>query len=549
MTPFSPPARRSPNRAALRLDRLEAREQPNNLLAVTDLWPDLLDHPVPRADDAPAAVATDAQLVREAGRPKAGFWGDLPPADAGSGRPTPAPQPAAAPAAPIEPEFGPDGGEAGWVNRGPIPVPGSGQLVPRGGGAAPAAFGPTSFEGGTASSFAPGSLDPTFGGGDGMVTASGNVLNAVALQGDRLVVLGAAPDRPNGGGTARPTVARFLPDGSPDMTFGTNGRYLLEGGATTDALAVQPDGKIVVATDVSTKIGKTTTYDFRVYRLDANGQGLDPTFGTNGSVTLDFGTGAAGVTANDRARAVVLQPDGRIVVAGSADLVTKTSTTNRTAVVRLNPNGTLDPGFGTGGRAVFVGLSSPLMNTAALQGDRILIGGDTGPVFRLTAAGALDPTFGTNGVADRLMDGGMKGLAVQPDGRIVTAMAHTGVFRVGRYTADGQPDTTFGPGGLAVAAFTDGGPHGGCVIQPDGKIVASGSYGVASSAGSTRTSVVRYNPDGTLDGTFGVGGVALADFPRPYEMAHGMTLQPDGHIVTVGGAYDPGLWALARFTP
>jgi uncharacterized delta-60 repeat protein len=548
MTPYSPHARRSTNRAALRLDRLEARDQPNSLLALTDLWPDLLDYPTTRADETPA-VASDTQLVREAGRPDAWSWADLPAADSGTDRPTPAPQPAAPAAAPIEPEFGPDAGGAGWINWGPIPTAGGQPVTNGGAGTAPISLAPTSFGGGSVSSLAPGSLDPTFGGGDGMVTASGSVLWAVAQQGDRLVVLGSALDGSNGRSVPRPTVARFLPDGSPDTTFGTNGRYFLEGGGTSDALAVQPDGKIVVATDVSTKIGKTTTSDFRVYRLDANGQGLDPTFGTNGSVTLDFGTGATGVTANDRARAVVLQPDGRIVVAGSANLVTKTSTTNRTAVVRLNSNGTLDAGFGTGGRAVFAGFSSPVMNTAALQGDRILIGGDSGSVFRLTAAGALDPTFGTNGVADRLMDGGMKGLAVQPDGRIVTAMAHADVFRVGRYTADGQPDATFGPGGLSVAAFTDGGPHGGCVIQPDGKIVASGSYGVASSAGSTRTSVVRYNPDGTLDGTFGVGGVALADFPRPYEMAHGMTLQPDGHIVTVGGAYDPGVWALARFTP
>ncbi len=88
------------------------------------------------------------------------------------------------------------------------------------------------------------------------------------------------------------------------------------------------------------------------------------------------------------------------------------------------------------------------------------------------------------------------------------------------------------------------------MTRPDGKIVASGSYGVTSGH-STRASVVRYNPDGTLDGTFGTKGVVRADFPQPYEITYGMTLQTDSHIVTVGQTYTDTRtwWALARFNP
>jgi uncharacterized delta-60 repeat protein len=198
---------------------------------------------------------------------------------------------------------------------------------------------------GAARAAAPGSLDPSFGSGGIASSGSGTRLLGTAVQGDGKVVAVGETGAP-GGETL--LVARFTSSGGLDPSFGAGG--LVKGPAisgTADAgsigrgVAIQPDGKIVV-------VGKNTSSDgfardgLLVERFNSNGS-LDTSFGAGGVVNLLTGTSFGD------GYAVAVQPDGRIVATGSADAAGSGGTTPRVAVVRLNPNGSLDGSFGSGG--------------------------------------------------------------------------------------------------------------------------------------------------------------------------------------------------------
>jgi uncharacterized delta-60 repeat protein len=240
---------------------------------------------------------------------------------------------------------------------------------------------------------APGDLDPLFGTGGKVTTPVGtgrDLAQAVALQSDgKIIVVGYAQ--------SDFAIVRDLPNGTLDTSFGTSGtgKVLTPiGSATPDeayAVAVQTDGKIVAA-GFTTNAGNR---DFAVVRYLSNGT-LDPTFGTGGKVITPVGTG------DDLAEAVVVQPDGKIIVAGSSTFVF--------ALVRYNADGSLDTGFGTGGKTLFsVSTSGGLAHSVALQADgAILVGGssvvnvgqsglDKFTLVRFAPNGTVDNTFGTGG--------------------------------------------------------------------------------------------------------------------------------------------------------
>src|SRR6185312_12779398 len=172
---------------------------------------------------------------------------------------------------------------------------------------------------------------------------------------------------------------------------------------------------------------------------------LDGAFGTGGTVTTDFaGNG-------DEARAVAVQPDGKIVAAGGA-----LGATVDFALVRYRPDGTLDATFGTGGKVT-------------------------------TDFGSAEQAFA---------------VAVQPDGKIVVAGGGATGFELARYNADGSLDGTFGAGGKVTTRFGLGLPFTrahAIVLQPDGKIVVAGT---ATSATAPDFGLARYNPNGSLDASF-----------------------------------------------
>lgn len=287
---------------------------------------------------------------------------------------------------------------------------------------------------------------------------------------------------------------------------------------------------------------------------------LDPTFGAGGKVTTDF------FDSEDQCSAIVIQPDGKIVVAGSAVLPFPE---NEFALARYNPDGSLDPTFGNGGKVTTAFLDqfserTGRVHALALQPDgKILAVGEARVVFsnsialaRYNADGSLDQSFGDGGkvithfsdLFDFEADIALA-VALQPNGKIVTAGSRSSGpfdiifsdFQLVRYNSDGSLDSTFGAGGQ-VTTHIFGDPFGtisearGIRIQPDGKIVAAGVFG---NVGNDEPdffdfALVRYNPDGSLDPTFGSGGQVVTDFFGAADLAAAVALQPDGKIVASG---------------
>ncbi|MEV6839365.1 calcium-binding protein [Streptomyces sp. NPDC051133] len=323
---------------------------------------------------------------------------------------------------------------------------------------------------------ADGSLDPSFGGDGRVTTPINNMIppeqlqwgeaHAVALQSDgKIVVVG---------GSWRAyedccwfVVARYNADGTLDTTFGGgDGRVFTDFGEPEEAedVAIQPDGKIVAAGYVGGEAA--------VARYNPDGS-LDTTFGGDGMVTTDP-AGSDPQEGGD-GRALVLQPDGKIVVAGQVG-----STRFDFALIRYNADGSLDSGFGAGGiqRTDFGDYDTP--EAVALQSDGKIVAAGSGggglAVARYTAGGALDPSFDGDG---RVVTPGASAqdVKLQSDGRIVVAGSGAGGFAVLRYNTNGSLDTGFGSGGRVDTAFGGSDVANGVAIQSDGKIVAAGRGG------------------------------------------------------------------------
>ncbi len=379
-----------------------------------------------------------------------------------------------------------------------------------------------------------GNLVPAFDG-DGKVLTDvrGESLdagNAMAVQPDGKVVIV---------GTARNNfdtdfaIARYNPDGTLDGTFGAGGLRLIDisGGSTDQALglAVQPDGKIVVAGDD----GK----DFVVVRLNPDGSN-DVTFG-GGTVTIDFAGKA------DRANDVALQGSD-IIVVGQAN----NGVDDDFAFARLlGANGTLDPGFAGTGKFTLGGVgSTESINAVVVQpsDNKFVVAGTDGDDFifgRFDASGTLDLGFGTAGktVLDVSGSGNVDepmAMALRPDGSIVAAgRAFNGFdddFAMVRLNANGQPDLGFGTGGKVVLDINAAGKFDtafGVATHPDGNTVVVGTN-------SEDIVVVRLDNSGALDADFS-GGVKLFDIAGAgnTDLATGVAIPaPYGRIVIGGGA-------------
>lgn len=291
-----------------------------------------------------------------------------------------------------------------------------------------------------------------------------------------------------------------------DKTFDKDGKVSLDftlGWDIAHALAIQPDGKIVVA-------GEMGTGACALARFNANGS-LDTSFGSGGKVVIDLNPNYTREGFYD----VKLQSDGKIVVSGGGFAP---SSGFRFVAARFNTSGSLDASFG-----------------------------GTGIVFA-----PVIPGISYNDAA--------RALLIQPDGRMIVTgylRQNSPVFipQVGllRFNVDGSWDTTFGTGGVALGGQGTGEP-GDAVLQPDGKlVVAGGSYGSLGNTGSpSMYAVARFNADGSLDNTFGTGGKVQTDMGPDGEWYYAVALQSDGGIVAAGAHLvrylgDPPL--LAASTP
>ena len=396
--------------------------------------------------------------------------------------------------------------------------------------------------------------DPGFGAGGGVVIDFGGFdsAHAVAQQADgKILVAGrATPDEiPGVYEKANAVVVRLMADGTPDTTFAVGGAAILEGGDYYFYdLAVQPDGKIIAA---GTSLINVISSDTLVARFNADGT-LDTTFASDGVFELNLG-------GRDRAEAVALQTDGKIVLGGGAD--------DDFAATRLLPDGALDVTFDSDGMTT-ISLSVSSDDRAydvAIQPDGKIVlagtaaylsfGSEDFGLVRLLSDGSLDPTFDGDGKA--ILDLGARdsgyGAALQADGKIVI-VGETFVLGdrdaiVVRTTGSGALDSTFGSSGVVSVGFgKDFEQFDDVTIQPDGNIVVTGSSGDAQTFDGNDFVVGRLLPDGSLDPEFGGGG-AIVDFGGD-DRAWAVAVQADGKILVAGETDDDtgDDWAILRLT-
>ena len=373
----------------------------------------------------------------------------------------------------------------------------------------------------------PGDLDTSFSG-DGKKTISFGGLdtaNVVLVQPNgRIVVAGST--RKVSTAPSRFCVARLRSNGTLDTAFGSGGKRVISFGGdslgeSVFGAALQPDGKIVLAGGSDLRAA--------VARLNPNGS-LDTTFSGDGKKTFNWAPGDF-----SRTQAVLVRPDGKLVVAGFSG-----PEGGDIQAARLKANGALDTAFGTGGKARVDFGDTEFGFAAARQADgRIVVAGRSlgsgAVVARLRANGTLDPDFDGDG---RLMlpgGGEARAVLVQPDSKIVVTgnPGLSEVTTVTRLNPNGSPDTTFNGDGTATIDFG----ASGAVLQPDGKIVIAGT----AQAG---VAVARLNANGSPDATFGAAGKAAVDFGAATS-GNAVALQPNGRIV-VAGQRSGGDFAVAR---
>ena len=395
----------------------------------------------------------------------------------------------------------------------------------------------------------PGALDAAFGT-DGIVVGRRGRDWAAAIQSDGRIVTA-------GTGDSQFVVVRYNRDGSLDTSFGDNGEITTTFGSgwpTVGDIALQADGKIVVAGYISNDGAR----DCALVRYNTDGS-LDASFGLGGKVTTPIGQ--SGVALD-----VAIQSDGRIVVAGASVV----EYDHDFAVLRYNPDGSLDASFGDNGVVTTPIASqeneggSDLAYSLAIQSDgKIVVAGVSEihdesydvALVRYNLDGSLDSSFGAGGITMTDLgyyDDNCGGVAVQSDGKIVLAGGNRFGFVVARYNANGFLDASFGDNGKVttqIGAPSNRGSATDIAIQSDGRIVLAGNirqpfqpYNYDDV--STDFALACYNADGSLDTSFGVGGKMTTSVGR-YDWSSSIAVQADGKIVLAGES--DGHLALARY--
>jgi len=407
----------------------------------------------------------------------------------------------------------------------------------------------------SAAGAAAGDLDPSFGAGGKVATDFGGSDNghAVLLQPNGKIIVGGST---SSGGTDF-ALARYTTGGILDPIFGEDGTVTTDfgGGDSVWGLAFRPEGGIVAAGNTNGGLAVAR------YRWDGS---LDPTFDGDGKSTPAL----EGLWYD-----VALQADGRIVIVGCRGCLEGNSDFT---VARLNPNGTIDEGFGDqGGRTDTNFGDGDNAFAVAIQDDgRIVVGGWTGEtpkgdfaLARYNQNGDLDPTFDGDGKVTIDFGGGEHAyaVAIQSDGKIVVAGESRDEsgdydFALARLNTDGSLDTQgldrymdapFGVGGKVTTDFNGGEDEALSVaIEPSGRIVLAGLAEPDPSTHEWDFGLARYNVDGSLDSSFGVGGKVVTSLSSSDDIALGTVVQRDGGIVAAGTAGDgtsTADFALARY--
>lgn len=342
----------------------------------------------------------------------------------------------------------------------------------------------------------------------------------------------------------------YATEGGLDTTFGNGGFLITDYGTDNENISdliVQPDGKIIAAGTL------LDTSQSVIFRYNPDGE-LDLTFGTNGKVSI----------ANGRAIELILQSDGKIVVAG----VTGVSPNTDFYIVRLNINGSFDTSFNTNGEVTvdFRGTNDSAIAVKIHTDGKIIVGGNSRnpanssqtdiAIIRLNSDGSLDTTFDDDGkvttaVQERI---NFNDLTIQPDGKIVAVGESfifdiptsnpQGSFATVRYNQNGSLDTGFNMTGVTLTAF-DLNPSPGArrentpsnvFLRNGGKILVIGtSMACCAPQPLSKVALVQYNADGSLDTSFGNSGklvVGIASNPKT--LLGDSAIQSNGKIAFYG---------------
>ncbi len=373
-------------------------------------------------------------------------------------------------------------------------------------------------------------------------------------------------------------LSRYNSDGSPDLNFGTQGKVLIPIGSNIEnennTVKVLSDGKILIMANNTVRISQfVTRNDYALVKLNPNGT-PDLGFGTDGIALVNFEGHA------NRANAMEMQQDGKIVLVGGSEQISASDYGNFVAV-RLNADGTKDLGFGNNGR-VHYNIGTPFGETdptedfaqaVVVQPDgKILIGGansisaaETGgaALIRLNPDGTLDATFGNSGRVITSFDSHMSvtSVALLPDGKIIAGGVYffnddsNEKIVVLKYNTDGALDGTFGTQGKVII---DGGYEDpvffslASLIQPDGKILVSGWGNKENNQDENFDAlIIRLNANGSIDTSFGDNGYLWSGFGLDL-ISNDLLLQPDGKLLVGGTTIDftePNEFVLWRYEP
>jgi len=399
----------------------------------------------------------------------------------------------------------------------------------------------------------PGSLNPQFNGGTVNTTfdPSGAQAEDLVVQSDgKVVAAGLAYDA----GIPHFALARYLTDGSLDASFGNGGKVitLIQNGSWAHAIALQTNGKILVAG--MTENG--TSSSFAIARYLENGM-LDNTFGNGGIVITSF------ANASSEIYDLKVLSDGKIVAGGRVDHGFDMDF----ALARYLPDGSPDLTF-SGGQVVFpVGPGNDFAQSVEVQPDgKILLAGtafnginNNMALTRFTHEGMPDLSFGTGGkviTAVGATESFGFDIALQPDGKILFTGHTYNVlpYRIDvalvRYTNMGLQDPTFGINGVVVTDVANTNDDGvGVAVQNDGKIIVAGH---TTNDGFKDFLLIRYLSNGVTDVDFGSHGISTTAVGNYDDIAFAMKLS--GMNIYVAGISNttptgvPGEFAIAAFT-
>ncbi|MDZ8184907.1 MAG: DUF4347 domain-containing protein [Nostoc sp. ChiSLP02] len=374
-------------------------------------------------------------------------------------------------------------------------------------------------------------LDTTFNTtGQAITDFNGNNdgVTGMAVQSDGKVLVAGFT---NNGSNNDFAIVRYNSDGTLDTTFNTTGKVITDFNGNNDfaySISIQSDGKILV-TGVT---NNGSNDDFAIARYNSDGT-LDTTFNTTGTVTTDFNGN------DDGGNSITIQSDGKILVAGVSQ--------NGFGIARYNSDGTLDTTFNTTGTVTnFVG-NDDAANSIIVQSDgKILVAGvsfngtdEDLAIVRYNSDGTLDTTFNTTGIVTTDINGkndSGNSIAIQSDGKILVAgVSGDGInddLAIVRYNSDGTLDTTFNTTGKVTTDFSGKNDSAANItVQPDGKILVTG---VSNNGTTYDFAIARYNSDGTLDTTFNNTGKFTSDFNGNNDYGSGIFVQSDGKIVVAG---------------